>query len=328
MLLKVEDLETKFFTDEGIVEAVRKVSFSLKPRRTLGIVGESGCGKTVLALSILRLLPFPGKVVGGKVIFNGRSLLEMPERELRKIRGGQIAMIFQDPMTSLNPVLKVGYQVTESILAHQSLSRKEARQKAIELLQKVGIPQPLEAFKSYPHQFSGGMRQRAMIAMALANNPLILIADEPTTALDVTIQAQILELINKLRSELNSSVVLITHDMGVVAQLADEVLVMYAGKVMEVGPSSNIFYNSRHPYTWGLMSSVPRLDRRSKLSSIKGAPPSLISPPTGCPFYPRCSYRQAVCQSSPPPLLEISFEHFSACHFASELKKKEALLVE
>lgn len=328
MLLKVEDLETKFFTDEGVIEAVRKVSFSLKPQQTLGIVGESGCGKTVLALSILRLLPFLGKVVSGKVIFNGRNLLDMPEAELRLVRGGQIAMIFQDPLTSLNPVLKVGYQITESILAHQSLSRMEARRRAVELLQMVGIPRPSEAFKSYPHQFSGGMRQRAMIAMALANNPLILIADELTTALDVTMQAQILELIDKLSLELGSSAILITHDMGVVAQLADEVLVMYAGKVVEFGSVSEIFYHSKHPYTWGLMSSVPRLDKRSKLSSIKGAPPSLISPPTGCPFHPRCVYQQAVCRSSSPLLIEISSGHFSACHFAKELRGKEVFPVE
>jgi oligopeptide transport system ATP-binding protein len=324
-ILSVENLKTYFYVEEGVVKAVNGVSFSLKKGEILGVVGESGCGKSVTALSVMRLVPEPGRIVGGKVIFEGTNLLEIEEREMRKIRGKKISMIFQDPLTSLNPVFKVGYQLMESILTHQKVSKEKARKRAEELLHEVGIPNPKENLSRYPHEFSGGMRQRVMIAIALANNPDILIADEPTTALDVTIQAQILELIERLREEHNSSIILITHDMGVIAQISHEIMVMYAGKIMEKGPAQRIFYNSRHPYTWGLLDSVPRLDEgKKRLKSIEGLPPSLLSPPSGCPFHPRCEYAREICKEKEPNFIEVSESHFSFCHFAKELAKEEA----
>ncbi len=324
-ILSVKDLKTYFYVEEGVVKAVNGVSFSLKKGEILGMVGESGCGKSVTALSIMRLVPEPGKIIGGEVIFEGRNLLEVDEKEMRKIRGKKISMIFQDPLTSLNPVFKVGYQLMESIFTHQKISKEKARKRAEELLYEVGIPNPRENLLRYPHEFSGGMRQRVMIAMALANNPDILIADEPTTALDVTIQAQILELIERLRREHNSSIILITHDMGVIAQISHHIMVMYAGRIMEKGSAQSIFYHSRHPYTWGLLASVPRLDEdRDRLKSIEGLPPSLLSPPSGCPFHPRCEYTREICREKEPSFIEVEEEHFSFCHFAKELVKEEA----
>lgn len=285
-LLEVRDLRTYFHTQDGIVKAVDGVSFYVNRGETLGIVGESGCGKSVTSLSIMRLIPTPpGKIAGGQILFDGEDLLQASEEEMRHIRGNRIAMIFQDPMTSLNPVLTIGRQITESLELHLKLTKKEARDRAIELLDMVGIPSASKRLDNYPHQFSGGMRQRVMIAMALSCNPELLIADEPTTALDVTIQAQILELINRLREELGTAVILITHDLGVVAGMTDRVTVMYAGKVVEEGPTSEIFANPRMPYTIGLLRSIPRLDeeRGRRLTPIRGLPPNLIDLPPICP---------------------------------------------
>ncbi|MDP3012945.1 MAG: ABC transporter ATP-binding protein [Candidatus Subteraquimicrobiales bacterium] len=321
LLLKIDNLKTYFYTEDGIVKAVDGVSFSINRGETLAIVGESGSGKSMTALSVLRLIPSPpGKIIAGKVIFEGKNLLELPEEKLREIRGNRIAMIFQDPLTSLNPVFTVGDQIMEAILTHQKISREEARKKTIDLLKIVGIPQAEERIKDYPHQFSGGMRQRTMIAMALSCEPDILIADEPTTALDVTIQAQILELIKNLQEKFNSATILITHDLGIVAGLADKILVMYAGKPVESGSIERIYYHSRHPYTWGLMRSVSRLDkdRKEKLPSIKGFPPSLIHPPSGCSFHPRCDFAIEICREKVPMLTVIEPGHLSACHRARQ----------
>lgn len=319
-LLEVRNLRTYFFTEEGVVKAVDGVSFALERGRMLGIVGESGSGKSVTALSIMRLISEPGKIVDGEIIFDGRDLLALSEKEMQKIRGNRISMIFQDPMTSLNPVLKIGYQLIESILQHNDISREKALEKSIEILKEVGIPDPADTMNRYPHEYSGGMRQRAMIAMALVNNPDILIADEPTTALDVTIQAQILDLIRKLQSEFNSAVILITHDLGVVAEMCDEVIVMYAGKVFERGSVEDIFYRSRNPYTYSLLKSIPRIEaREEKLIPIKGIPPSLIRLPSGCPFHPRCEFSKKICQEKTPVIIEVENGHFSYCYFAKEL---------
>ncbi len=318
-LLVVKNLETQFKTQDGIVKAVNNVSFHVDRGETLGIVGESGSGKSVTSLSIMRLIPNPpGRIVGGQIIFDGENLLDYTEEEMRHIRGNRIAMIFQDPMTSLNPVLTIGRQITESLELHMKLSPKEARNRAIELLQMVGIPGAARRIDDYPHQFSGGMRQRVMIAMALSCNPELLIADEPTTALDVTIQAQILELIQRLQHELGTAVIIITHDLGVVAGMADRVIVMYAGRVVEEGPTEEIFARPRMPYTIGLLRSIPRLDEEEgrRLTPIRGLPPDLINLPQICPFSPRCDYFiPGACDQQVPPLREVVPGHKAACLF-------------
>ena len=300
-LLEVSDLKTHFRTEDGVVKAVDGVSFAVDQGEVLGIVGESGSGKSVTMMSVLRLINDPNMQVEGEVIYKGRDLMKLHKDEMQEVRGDEIAMIFQDPMTSLNPVYRVGDQIIEAILTHQDVGKPVAKRRAIELLQQVGIPHAEERVEDYPHQFSGGMRQRAMIAMALANNPDILIADEPTTALDVTIQAQIIELIDKLKDEFNSAVVLITHDLGVVAEIANEIIVMYAGRVVERAPTRQLFYDPQHPYTWGLLGSIPRLDRPKleRLHSIKGMPPSLINAPEGCKFRPRCPHAFDKCTEEP-----------------------------
>jgi len=300
-LLEVKDLHVSFRTEDGVVKAVDGVSFSVVQGEVLGIVGESGSGKSVTMMSVLRLINDPNMQVEGEVIYKGRDLMKLHQDEMQEVRGDEIAMIFQDPMTSLNPVYRVGDQIIEAILTHQEIGKAGARRRTIELLQQVGIPSAEARIDDYPHQFSGGMRQRAMIAMALANNPDILIADEPTTALDVTIQAQIIELIDKLKDEFNSAVILITHDLGVVAEIANEIVVMYAGRVVERAPTRGLFYDPQHPYTWGLLGSIPRLDRpkQERLHSIKGMPPSLINLPQGCKFRPRCPYAFDKCMEEP-----------------------------
>ena len=314
-LLEVRDLQTHFYTQDGVVKAVNGVSFSVNRGETLGIVGESGCGKSVTSLSIMRLIPTPpGKIVGGQIMFDGEDLLKLSDEEMRKIRGNRIAMIFQDPMTSLNPVLPIGRQITESVELHMGLSKRESQNRAAELLNMVGIPDALKRLDNYPHQFSGGMRQRVMIAMALSCNPELLIADEPTTALDVTIQAQILELIDRLRSELETAVIIITHDLGVVAGMTDRVTVMYAGRVVEEGPTRELFANPRMPYTIGLLRSIPRLDQiGQRLTPIRGTPPDLINLPELCPFSARCDYVQANCLQQTPPLRDVGPSHRAAC---------------
>jgi oligopeptide/dipeptide ABC transporter ATP-binding protein len=300
-LLEVKALKVRFTTEDGIVRAVDGVDFELDRGKVLGIVGESGSGKSVTAMTILGLTREKNTSFEGEVLYKGRDLLALSEANLRDVRGNEIAMIFQDPMTSLNPVYKVGDQIIEAILTHEDVSRAIARRRTIELLGAVGIPHPAQRVDDYPHQFSGGMRQRAMIAMALSCNPDILIADEPTTALDVTIQAQILELLDKLRADFDSAVIMITHDLGVVAEVADEIVVMYAGRVVERGAKREIFYDPQHPYTWGLLGSIPRLDRPKpkKLHSIEGMPPSLINLPRGCKFRPRCPHAFEKCYEEP-----------------------------
>jgi oligopeptide transport system ATP-binding protein len=302
-LLEVQDLKTYFKVKAGRVRAVDGTSFAVKPGEKLGVVGESGCGKSVTALSIMRLVPQPpGEYAGGSILFQDQDLLELPESAMRKIRGGQIGMIFQDPMTCLNPTMTVGKQIAEGLRIHLKLSSDQALKRAVALLEQVGIPDAATRANAYPHQFSGGMRQRVMIAIALACNPKLLIADEPTTALDVTVQAQILELISGVCNEFGTAVILITHDLGVVAGMTDRVVVMYAGKVVETAPTGELFANPRHPYTLGLLSSVPRLDeqRTSELRTIEGAPPDLLQPPPGCPFMPRCTFARAICRTMPP----------------------------
>jgi oligopeptide transport system ATP-binding protein len=303
-LLDVQDLKTYFKTKGGgRVRAVNGVTFAIKPGEKVAIVGESGCGKSVTALSIMRLVAQPaGEYAGGNIFFEDQDLLAVPESAMRKIRGGKIGMIFQDPMTCLNPTMTVGKQIAEGLRIHLKLSQDEAQKRAIALLEQVGIPDVANRINSYPHQFSGGMRQRVMIAIALACNPKLLIADEPTTALDVTVQAQILELISGVCKEFGTALVLITHDLGVVAGMTDRVIVMYAGKVVEEGPTDELFANPRHPYTLGLLASVPRLDekRTALLKTIEGAPPDLLKPPPGCPFMPRCYFAHAICRTMPP----------------------------
>jgi peptide/nickel transport system ATP-binding protein len=300
-LLAVKGLKVQFATVDGMVHAVDGVDFELDRGKVLGIVGESGSGKSVTALTLLGLTRDKNSRFEGEIDYKGQDLLSLDEDELRKYRGAELAMIFQDPMTSLNPVYKVGHQIVEMITTHEDVDRRQARKRAVELLKEVGIPQPEDRVDNYPHEFSGGMRQRAMIAMALACNPDILIADEPTTALDVTIQAQIIELIDKLKDDFNSSVILITHDLGVVADIADEIIVMYAGRVVERGSKRQLFYDPQHPYTWGLLGSIPRLDRpkAERLHSIAGAPPSLINLPQGCKFRPRCPHAFEKCMEEP-----------------------------
>jgi oligopeptide transport system ATP-binding protein len=316
-LLEVQDLKLYFKVRAGRVRAVDGVSFTVKPGEKVGVVGESGCGKSVTALSIMRLIPQPpGEYVGGSVLFEDQDLLDLSEREMRTIRGGKIGMIFQDPMTCLNPTMTVGNQIAEGLRIHLKVSKDEGLRRAISLLEQVGIPAASERINSYPHQFSGGMRQRVMIAMALACNPKLLIADEPTTALDVTVQAQILELINGVCSDFGTAVIIITHDLGVVAGMTDRVVVMYAGKVVEEAPTDELFANPRHPYTLGLLASVPRLDeeRHATLKTIEGAPPDLLKPPPGCPFMPRCAFARSICRTMPPldPLAGKS-AHRKAC---------------
>jgi oligopeptide transport system ATP-binding protein len=320
-LLEVDDLHMHFFTRDGVVKAVDGVTFTLEAGQTLGVVGESGSGKSVTALTIMRLVPEPpGKVVGGDIRFKGESILAMSEKEQRALRGNRIAMIFQDPMTSLNPVHRIGKQIAEPLRIHKNLSKDDAWAAAVELLRQVGIPQAAERARQYPHEFSGGMRQRAMIAMALACGPDILIADEPTTALDVTIQAQILELMQEIQQRTESAIIMITHDLAIVADMADHILVMYAGKAVEFGTVEDVFYRPLHPYTLGLLESLPRhdVDEKGALCPIKGLPPSLIHLPRGCAFHPRCEFAQSICRSSLPPLLEVAPGHFSSCHFASD----------
>ncbi|MEQ1954654.1 ABC transporter ATP-binding protein [Mesorhizobium sp. CN2-181] len=324
-LLSVEDLITEFHTADGVVHAVDGVSYELWPGETLAVVGESGSGKSVTAMSILGLVQQPpGRIVGGRVMFEGRDLLRLSRREMRAVRGRSIAMIFQDPMTSLNPVLTVGFQITEAILAHDT-DRGKAEERAIALLSTVGVPNAKERFSQYPHQYSGGMRQRALIAMAIANGPRLLIADEPTTALDVTIQAQVFETLKLAQQETQAAMILITHDLGLVAEMADRVAVMYAGRVVETAGVRELFHAPRHPYTVGLMRSLPRLDNRSgHLMPIPGSPPSLIQPPPGCPFHPRCaSYAgRSRCHTERPALRQVEPNHASACHFAEDLARK------
>ncbi len=320
-LVEVKDLRTYFFTEEGVVKAVDGVSFAIEPEQTLGVVGESGCGKSVTALSIMGLVPMPpGKIVGGQVIFHrdGQPIeltkLNPKGREYRSIRGKEIAMIFQEPMTSLNPVFTIGYQIMEAIMLHQKVSKKEARQKAIEMLRQVGIPEPEQRVDEYPHQLSGGMRQRAMIAMALSCNPSLLIADEPTTALDVTIQAQVLDLMRDLQKSFHAAIMLITHDLGVVAEMCEEVVVMYLGKVVEHAKVRPIFHEPKHPYTQGLLKSIPSLaTKKKRLEPIKGVVPDPLHAPPGCPFHPRCPHAMDICRREAPPLREVEPEHEVAC---------------
>lgn len=326
ILLEVRNLRTFFHTPAGVVRAVDDVSFQVHRGEALAVVGESGCGKTVTALSVMRLVPDPpGKIEAGEIIFEGRDLLRLSEAEMRQVRGNHIGMIFQDPMTSLNPVFRVGDQIREAVQLHLGLSRREARERAIQIMEMVEIPFAQERYRMYPHEFSGGMRQRAMIAMALSCEPKLLIADEPSTALDVTIQAQIMELLGRLRREIGLSVMLITHDLGVVAGVAETVLVMYAGKVVEYADVDSVYYRSRHPYAWSLMRSVPRLDeKKERLLTIGGSPPSLINLPPGCSFSPRCPFAQEICREQEPPLVEVEEGHLSACHFASDFEARAA----
>jgi len=324
-LLEVKNLKTQFFTQDGVVKAVDDVSFSVLPGETLGIVGESGCGKSITAMSIMRLIPTPpGRIVNGSINFEGEDILGMSDEEMRSVRGNKIAMIFQDPMTSLNPVLSINRQISETLELHLGMSKSQSRQRAIELLNMVGIPNAEERVDQYPHQFSGGMRQRVMIAMALSCNPKLLIADEPTTALDVTIQAQILDLMRNLQAEHNTALIMITHDLGVVAGMTDRVNVMYAGHVVETATTEELFANPKHPYTVGLLNSIPRLDsnRKEKLDPIRGLPPDLIDLPDMCPFLPRCDYAREKCEQQNPPLLEVNANHRSACWFWEEVSKE------
>lgn len=325
-LLEVNNLQTQFFTQDGVVKAVDDVSFYIKPGETLGVVGESGSGKSITGLSLMRLVPSPpGKIVNGEVIFQGKDILKMSDEQVRKIRGNDIAMIFQDPMTSLNPVLTINRQISESLILHMGMNKEQAKARSIELLEMVGIPNADTRVDQYPHQFSGGMRQRVMIAMALSCNPKLLIADEPTTALDVTIQAQILDLMRNLQSETGAGVMMITHSMGVVAGIADRVQVMYAGHIVETASTEEIFANPRHPYTVGLMKSIPRLDARTreKLQPIRGLPPDLIDLPDMCPFVPRCNYAREKCEEKNPPLMDVGPDHRSACWFWEEVNKDD-----
>ncbi|MGC9397739.1 MAG: ABC transporter ATP-binding protein [Anaerolineae bacterium] len=326
-LLEIKNLKTRFYTEDGVVHAVNGISYTLDEGETLGVVGESGCGKSVHALSIMRLVPIPpGKIEEGEVLFRGRDLLKISEDEMRQVRGAQIAMVFQDPMTSLNPVLTVGFQIMEALRLHQGMSKKAARARAEELLHMVGIPEAAQRLDDYPYQFSGGMRQRAMIAMALSCNPSILIADEPTTALDVTIQAQIVELVKQLQHQLGMTVIWITHDLGVIAGLAERVNVMYAGHIIETGNVREIYRHPKHPYTVGLLGSLPNPEetKRRRLYSIPGEPPDLIGEQIGCPFAPRCSYRVERCNHEMPPLESIDgLGHQAACWEKDKVRKAQ-----
>ena len=320
-LLEVDDLKMYFHTQDGVVKAVDGVSYELDRGETLGVVGESGSGKSVTAMTIMGLVDMPpGRIEGGDVRYRGRSLLQMSEADMQGIRGNDIAMIFQDPMTSLNPVYTIGRQLGEGLRIHRGYSKRQATERAIELLDLVGIPNPEQRVKEYPHQFSGGMRQRVMIAMALACDPDILIADEPTTALDVTIQAQIIELMQEMQEKNGNAIIMITHDLGVVADVADKIMVMYAGSPVEFGTADEIFYSPMHPYTWGLIRSIPKQVRHEKkpLTPIKGNPPSLVNVPAGCPFSPRCPYAQDVCRERRPERWTSETGHYSKCHFSMD----------
>ena len=316
-ILEVKNLKTYFFTEQGIIKAVDDVSFSVPKGATLGLVGESGCGKSVTAMSITRLVSAPGRIVGGEILLNGCDLLSKSDKEMRQVRGAQIAMIFQEPMTALNPVFEVGFQIAEAVLAHEKVSKREAWSRAVEAMKAVSIPDPEKRAKDYPHRLSGGMRQRIMIAMALVCHPALVIADEPTTALDVTIQAQIIELLDKLREEYHLSLILISHDLGVVAEVAETVAVMYAGKIVEIGRAIDIFHNPKHPYTEGLLRSVPRLgssvQKKDRLEVIEGMVPDLLRLPDGCSFAPRCYKRTVECTLSPIPLEHVSENHEVRC---------------
>jgi oligopeptide/dipeptide ABC transporter ATP-binding protein len=333
-LLEVKNLKTYFYTDDGIAKAVDDVDYDLDKGETLGLVGESGCGKSVSALSIMQLIPDPpGKIVGGQILFKGQDIVQLGEKEMQDIRGNDIAMIFQEPMTSLNPVFRCGDQIDEAVMLHQNVSKEEAQKRSIEMLHLVGIPAPEQRYKEYPHQLSGGLRQRVMIAMALSCNPEILIADEPTTALDVTVQAQILELIKKLQNELGMAVIMITHDLGVIAEVSNRVAVMYAGKIAEYSNSDEIFYNPKHPYTLGLLSSIPNLNKgKDRLATIEGAVPAATNYPAGCHFCTRCKYVDSVvytpgskCWNIEPPLKQVDGAkdmHTVACHYWKEISMK------
>jgi oligopeptide/dipeptide ABC transporter ATP-binding protein len=326
-VLEIEDLKTHFFTPAGVVKAVDGVSYSVRSGETLGVVGESGCGKSVTALSVLRLVANPpGRIVGGRIRFAGRNLLDLSEQQMEDIRGNEISMIFQEPMTSLNPLFAVGHQIAEAIAVHQGVGRREAMTMAVDMLRRVSIPQPEQRAHSYPHQLSGGMRQRVMIAMALSCNPKVLIADEPTTALDVTIQAQILELMRELQQAYGMAIILITHDMGVVAENADRVIVMYAGRKVEEADVEDLFERPAHPYTRGLLASIPHLDEtdktRTRLNEIKGIVPSLVKLPAGCTFAPRCAHATDRCRAEVPPLEEAWRGHWVACWQAVHLRQE------
>jgi peptide/nickel transport system ATP-binding protein len=326
-LLDVQDLQTYFRTDDGIVKAVDGVSFSIEKGQTLGIVGESGSGKSVTCLTIMGLNSKRNTITSGRALFNGEDLLKANSQRLRQIRGNDIAMIFQDPMTSLNPVHTIGKQLVEAVMLHNDVSRAQARARAVDLLKAVGIPRADRRIDDHPHQFSGGMRQRVMIAMALINDPDLLIADEPTTALDVTTQAQILKLIDKMQDEFGSAVIMITHDLGVVAETADDVVVMYAAKVAERGPVDDLFNRPSHPYTWGLLGSLPRIGVDvDRLTQIPGSPPSLLNPPPGCRFHPRCDFVMPVCRTAVPELRPVPDHpgHLDACHLDDATKEREA----
>jgi len=314
-LLEVEGLKTYFYTEDGVVLAVDDVSFSIHKEETLGVVGESGCGKSVTALSIMKLVPHPpGKIMAGRVLFENEDLLVKTEPEMQRVRGNRISMIFQEPMTSLNPIFTVGGQIVESIMLHQKMKKTEARERCIEMLRRVRIPSPERRIDEYPHQMSGGMRQRVMIAMALSCNPQLLIADEPTTALDVTIQAQILDLIRKLKEEFGMAMLLITHDLGVVSEVTNKVVVMYAGKIVEAAITQSVLRFPQHPYTIGLLESIPRVnEERERLRVIEGTVPNPYSTPEGCRFHPRCSYTKEICKREEPDLLEVEPEHRVAC---------------
>lgn len=324
-ILEVNDLHISFDTYAGEVKAVRGVTFHLNKAEAIAIVGESGCGKSVTAQSIMKLIPMPpGRYKSGSVIFNGQDITKFTNKQMEAVRGSEMGMIFQDPMTSLNPTMHIGKQIAEGLRKHQHLSKQQAHEKAIEMLKLVGIPNPEKRVNQYPHEFSGGMRQRAMIAIALACKPKLLIADEPTTALDVTIQAQILDLMKELKSKLDTSIILITHDLGVVADMAERIIVMYAGKVVESGSVDEIFYNPHHPYTWGLLKSVPRLDAENKeeLVPIIGTPPDLFSPPVGCAFAARCAYAMEVCYEKQPDETECESGHLVSCWLQHPLAPK------
>jgi peptide/nickel transport system ATP-binding protein len=329
-LLEIRDLRTYFQTDDGIVKAVDGVSYSVEPGKVLGVVGESGCGKSVTCLTVMGLNDKRSTISSGEVLFKGENLLTAGPGRMREVRGNEIAMIFQDPMTSLNPVHSIGRQLIEAIRIHRNVSKKEARERALEVLDAVGIARVNRRINDYPHQFSGGMRQRVMIAMALVNDPDLVIADEPTTALDVTTQAQILEVLKRLQRDFDTAIVLVTHDLGVVAEVADDVVVMYAGEVAERGPVESIFSAPRHPYTWGLLGSLPRLDTNvERLIQIPGQPPSLLRPPPGCRFHTRCPYAMAVCREVDPRLEPVLNDpsHVQACHLDEATKEREAAKV-